>query len=162
MTETQISEKARILLVEDDADVQHVLELYLLYSGFEVKCAGNGQEAINCLPTFQPHLLVLDIMMEPVSGWDVLRWLRVHPVSPPLPVLVLTGLVRLPERIQGFEEGAVEYLTKPTQPSVLVERIQELLSLSVEQRTLLQNRRIREDRQALERIASPQADEFLY
>lgn len=162
MTEAQNSQQNRILLVEDDENVRLVLELFLRFSGFEVECACNGQEAINSLPVFQPDLVVLDLVMEPVSGWDVLHWLQEHPVSPPLPVIVLSGLIHLPERLQGFEEGAVEYLTKPTQPSVLVTHIRELLSLSAEQRMDLQGRRIREDRLTLERIKAPQADEFLY
>jgi DNA-binding response OmpR family regulator len=66
------------------------------------------------------------------------------------------------EQVHGFEEGAVEYMTKPTQPSVLVERINTLLSLSVEQRSHLRHKRMDEQRKVMERLLAPQSDDFVY
>ena len=154
--------KAKILVVEDDADILQVLVVFLTYAGFEVRGVSNGQEAIRLVPEFSPHLIVLDLMMQPVSGFEVLNWLRANRITPPMPVLVLTALTQLTEQIHGFEEGAVEYLTKPAQPSALVERIRTILSLSVEQRTLLRRKRMDEQRKAVERIFAPQPDEFVY
>jgi DNA-binding response OmpR family regulator len=153
---------ARILVVEDDADIRQVLCVYLKYSGFDVREAADGQEAIRLIPEYCPNLVVLDIMMQPVDGWEVLHWLRARRLNPPLPVLVLTALYQLTEQLQGFEEGAIEYLTKPTQPGEIVERIRIILGLSTEQRTMLQRKRIDEQRKTLERIAASQPDEFTY
>ena len=151
---------ARILVVEDDVDFRQVLCLYLKYSGFDVREAADGQEAISLIPEYCPDLIVLDIMMQPVDGWEVLHWLRARRVNPPLPVLILTALYQTSEQLQGFEEGAIEYLTKPTQPNIIMERIRTILNLSAEQRMMLQRKRMDEQRNTLERItASP--DKFM-
>jgi DNA-binding response OmpR family regulator len=153
---------SKILVVEDDTAILQVLCVYLQYAGFEVYGASNGQEAIRLIPECCPHLIVLDLMMQPVSGFEVLDWLRANRMTPPLPVLVLTALTQLTEQVHGFEEGAIEYMTKPAQPSALVERIRTLLSLTVEQRTLLRHKRMDEQRRVVERINAPQPDEFVY
>ena len=163
--------QSKILVVEDDVDIQQILSVFLEHSDFEVRTASDGQEAINIIPNFCPHLIVLDLVMRPVSGWEVLRWLQAnrqassteaYAAEGPIPVLVLTALTHIAEQIHGFEAGAVEYITKPTQPSKIVERISTILSLSVEQRTMLQRKRMEEQRDVLERIYAPQPDEFLY
>ena len=153
---------ARILVVEDDADIQHVLGVYLKHSGFDVRGASDGQEAIAAIPEFCPQLIVLDLMMRPVDGWEVLHWLQARRQPAPPPVLVLTALSQLEDQVHGFEAGAVEYLTKPTQPRVIVERIRKILALSHEQRALLQRQRQDQQRKTLDLISSPQPDEFTY
>jgi DNA-binding response OmpR family regulator len=151
----------RILVVEDDVDIRQVLCLYLKYSGFDVREAVDGQEAMRLIPEYCPDLLVLDLMMKPVDGWAVLHWLRARRMNPPLPVLVLTALYQPAQQLQGFEEGAIEYLTKPTQTGLIVERIRTILGLSEEQRIMLQHKRMDEQRNTLERITA-QPDEFVY
>lgn len=152
----------KILVIEDDVDIRQVICLFLQLSGFEVREALDGRQAIHIIPEFCPHLIVLDLMMRPVDGWEVLDWLRKNPFTPPLPVLILTALTQVAEQVHGLEAGAVEYMTKPTQPSKLVERIQTILSLSVEQRLMLQRKRIDERHSLLSRISAPQPDEFMF
>src|SRR5579875_2131481 len=152
---------ARILVVEDDADIQHVLCVYLKHSGFDVRGASDGQEAIAVIPEFCPQLIVLDLMMRPVDGWEVLHWLRARRQTSP-PVLVLTALSRLEEQVRGFEAGAIDYLTKPTQPRVIVDRIRKILALSNDQRILLRREHQEQQRKTLNLISSPQPDEFTY
>ena len=154
--------KAKILVVEDDAAILQVLCVFLEFAEFEVLGLSNGEEAIHVIPEFCPDLIVLDLMMQPVSGYEVLDWLRANRVTSPLPVLVLTALTQLTEQVHGFEEGAVEYMTKPAQPSALVERIRSILSLSVEELTLLRYKRMDEQRRVVERVYAPQPDEFVY
>ena len=154
--------KSKILVVEDDAAILQVLCVFLEFAEFEVLGISNGEEAIHVIPEFCPHLIVLDLMMQPVSGFEVLDWLRANRKTPPLPVLVLTALTQLTEQVHGFEEGAVEYMTKPAQPSALVERIRSILSLSVEERLLLRHKRMNEQRRVVERVYAPQPDEFVY
>lgn len=152
----------KILVIEDDLAIRQVICLFLQLAGFEVREAADGRQAIHTLQEFTPDLVVLDLMMHPVNGWEVLDWLREHPCMPPLPVLILTALAELEEQVRGLEAGAIEYMTKPTQPSKLVERIHALLALSVEQRTMLRCRRIDERRSLLSRISAPQPDEFMF
>jgi DNA-binding response OmpR family regulator len=152
---------ARILVVEDDASIQHVLCVYLKHSGFDVLGASDGQEAIAAIPEFCPQLIVLDLMMRPVDGWEVLHWLRARRQAIP-PVLVLTALTQLEDQVHGFEAGAIEYLTKPTQPRIIVEHIRKILALSNEQRALLQREHQEQQRKTLDLISAPQPDEFIY
>ncbi len=151
----------KILVVEDEADIRQVLCFFLRHSGFDVLDVASGQEAIQVISEYRPHLVVLDLMMQPVTGWDVLRWIHEDYNQPTLPVLILTARVHFAEQIRGFEEGAVEYVTKPTQPSKVVERIRLLLSLTVEQRLLRQRERIENQRKTLDRMKAAQSDEYV-
>lgn len=150
----------RILVVEDDSDIRQVLSVYLKYSGFEVSSASDGQEAISLISSYQPHLVVLDLMMRPVNGWEVLQWLRAQRLVPRLPVLVMTALSGLEQLVRGYEAGAVDYIIKPTQPGILVGRIHELLGLSAEQRIMYWRKRLDEQRSMLERVQAG-SDEFV-
>lgn len=150
----------KILVVEDEADIRQVLCFFLRHSGYDVLDVSGGQEAIQAIPEYCPHLIVLDLMMQPINGWEVLRWLRNDHKDLTLPVLILTASFHFTEQIRGFEEGAVAYITKPTQPSKVVERVQLLLSLTVEQRLLRQRTYIEMQRKAWNRIQASQADEF--
>jgi DNA-binding response OmpR family regulator len=162
MRETE--NKAKILIVEDEAYIQQVLCVYLTYCGFEVCSASNGQEAMRIIPEFCPHLIVLDLMMQPVDGWEVLRWLRGETAgaSSSIPVLVLTARTQLTDQARGYEAGAVEYMTKPTQPSLLVERIRAILSMDPEQRATRQRQHYTQKRKTLERLNASQSDEFVF
>jgi DNA-binding response OmpR family regulator len=156
-----VPKKHKILIVDDDDDIRQALCFFLKFSDFDVLDVSGSQQAIDVLPTYWPDLIVLDIMMQPVNGWKVLHWLREHHLTPLLPVLVLTARVHLTEQLQGFEEGAVDYLTKPTQTSIIAEHIHTLLSLSVEQRKMLQRKRIEEQRKRVERIVAPLPHELV-
>lgn len=158
----EAAKKFRVLVVEDEAAIQHVLCFFLDHHGFEALGVSNGQEAIRVIPEFNPHLIILDLMMQPVSGWDVLHWLRANHLTPQIPVLLVSALVHLKEQMHGFEEGAIEYITKPTQPSIIVERVRALLSLSSEQRAMLYHKRMDEQRKMLERLNAMQSDEYVY
>jgi len=155
-------QKKRILLVEDDPMIQRVLCILLKHHGFDVLGVSSGQEAMLVIPEFSPHLIMLDLLMHPVSGWDVLHWLRANRLTPHIPVLVTSALVHLTEQMQGFEEGAVEYIPKPTQPSIIVERIRVLLSMNAKQRSILYRKRMDEQRKTLARLSASQMDEFVY
>jgi DNA-binding response OmpR family regulator len=152
----------RVLVVEDEASIQQVLCFFLKHHGYETLGVASGQEAIQVMPQFRPHLVILDLLMHPVSGWDVLHWMRANHLIPHIPVLVVSALVQLTEQMQGFEEGAVEYITKPTQPSLIVERVHALLSMSAEQRSMLHHKRMVEQRRTLDRLSAAKSDEIVY
>jgi DNA-binding response OmpR family regulator len=113
------------------------------------------------IPEFNPHLIILDLLMHPISGWDILHWLRANHLTPHIPVLVASALVLLTEQMQGFEEGAIEYIPKPTQPSIIVERVRTLLSMTDGQRRMLQRQRMDEQRKTLARLSAVQPDEWV-
>lgn len=155
-------EKQRILIVEDEPMIRQVLCILVRHGDFDVLGVSSGQEAMLVIPEFKPDLIILDLLMHPVSGWDVLHWLRANHLTPHIPVLVVSALVHLTEQMHGFEEGAIEYIPKPTQPSMVVERVRTLLSMSVEQRRRLQRKRMDEQRKTLARLSAAQMDEFVY
>ena len=157
----QIGEKKyKILIVEDEADIRQVLCFFLQHSGYDVLDVASGEEAIEVIPAYQPHLLILDLMMQGKSGWDVLQWLQ-ETHQNLLPVIILTARVHFSDQIQGFEKGAVEYITKPMQPTKVVERVRLLLSLTAEQRLLRQRKRIDDQKKTLERLSAASKDEFI-
>jgi len=158
----QAQQPKRILIVEDEAEIRLILIAYLEYAGFVVQAAANGQEAIAMIPKFRPHLVVLDLMMQPMSGWEVLAWLRARQITPLLPVIILTALSDVKEQVQGFEEGAIDYLAKPTQPSKILERVRAILSLSPEQRQVFRRERMEQQRRIFEQLYTPRPDEFSY
>lgn len=158
----EAAQKKRILIVEDERAIQQVMCFFFKHHNFEVLGVSGGQEAIRVIPEFKPQLIILDLVMRPVSGWDVLEWLHAHRLTTQIPVLVVSALVNLTEQVHGFEKGAIEYITKPTQPSIIVERVRALLEMSTEQRVLLQHKRMDEQRRVLSRLYSAQPDDFIY
>lgn len=115
---------ARILLADDDIELSEMLGDYLRAEGFEVDTAADGEAALRMAQAQHYDLLVLDVMMPRLNGFDVLRELR--PRSQ-LPVLVLTARGDDVDSIVGLELGADDYLPKPANPRVLVARIRAIL-----------------------------------
>jgi DNA-binding response OmpR family regulator len=155
-------QKKRILIIEDEAMIQQVLCIYFKHRDFDVLGVSSGQEAMRIIPGFNPHLIILDLLMHPISGWDILHWLRANHLTPRIPVLVISALVHLTEQMQGFEEGAIEYIPKPTQPSIIVERVRKILSMTDDQRKRFYHKRVDEQRRMLARLSAAQLDEFVY
>ncbi|MDF1833021.1 MAG: response regulator transcription factor [Porticoccaceae bacterium] len=114
----------RILLADDDIELCEMLKQYLEAEGFHVGMAHDGQSALSQARTGDYELVVLDVMMPHLNGFDVLRQLRTDSV---LPVLMLTARGEDVDSIVGLELGADDYLPKPCNPRVLVARIRAIL-----------------------------------
>ncbi|MBO0778272.1 MAG: response regulator [Ktedonobacteraceae bacterium] len=154
--------RQKILIVEDEMALRQVLSFFLKQNDYEVLEASNGQEAIRIIAELEPQLIILDLVMRPVSGWEVLHWLRDQQLLSRIPVLVVSALVRLQEQMHGFEEGAIEYVTKPTRPSLIVERVKDILSLSTEQRIMLRHKHLDDQRKTIENVFAPPPEGFAY
>jgi DNA-binding response OmpR family regulator len=113
-----------ILVVDDEISIQELVKLYLEKEGFRVESAGSGKEALQLLDAIKPSLVVLDIMLPDMSGFDVCRELRQRA---DVPVLMLTARKDDIDKILGLEMGADDYLTKPFNPRELVARIRAVL-----------------------------------
>jgi DNA-binding response OmpR family regulator len=120
------SEPPRILVIDDDPDVLMLLKLLLEAGGFDPATADGGQVGLDRLDEFAPSLIVLDMMMPVIDGWEVLRTVGSRPDAPP--VVVLSAKVGTPDRVRALEMGAVEYVGKPFHPQELVETIREVLN----------------------------------
>ena len=108
------TEKRRILIVEDDAHIAEGLKLNLSLQGYETAIAGSGTEGLRMWKEWNPHLIVLDIMLPGLDGLSVLRHIRLEDER--LPVLILSAKGAPDDRIKGFSCGVDDYLAKPFQP----------------------------------------------
>jgi two-component system, OmpR family, alkaline phosphatase synthesis response regulator PhoP len=118
------SKSSRILLVDDDPDIIEFLSYNLKKEGFEVETAQNGEDGLAKAKIFQPHLVLLDVMMPGMDGIEVCDQLRSMPETNST---ILTARSEDYSQIAGFDAGADDYITKPIKPKVLVSRIQALL-----------------------------------
>jgi DNA-binding response OmpR family regulator len=114
----------RILVVDDEERIVNILRAYLEKDGYKVITARDGQEALSVFQKEKPNLVVLDLMLPKLSGWDVCRELR---RTSDVPVLMLTARDDDTDKIVGLELGADDYLTKPFNPKELVARVRAVL-----------------------------------
>lgn len=105
--------KARLLIVEDDHDISNMLRIYFTGQGYDVDTALRGMEALEKTRHEMPHLIVLDIMLPDIDGYEVCRKLRLNTRTSHIPVIFLTQRDERSDRLQGLELGADNYITKP-------------------------------------------------
>ncbi|MFD8972371.1 response regulator transcription factor [Streptomyces sp. NPDC059593] len=117
----------RLLIVEDDPDLALALRVLLTRRGYEVSVAGDGREGLRLLFAERPSLMVLDLVLPELDGWEVLD--RTRDMSD-LPVLVLSGLGDVDDRVRGLRSGADDYLVKPFDRTELLARVEALLRRS--------------------------------
>jgi two-component system alkaline phosphatase synthesis response regulator PhoP len=120
-------QKGKILVVDDEVYILHILEFSLGAEGFEVITANNGELAVEKAKQEQPDLIVLDIMMPVLDGYETLRQLKREQETKDIPVILLTAKGRDVDKRLGFEVGATDYIVKPFSPSRLIERIEEII-----------------------------------
>ncbi len=120
----------RILVVDDEPDILSILVYQLSREGFRVSTAVNGQSAISAAIDDPPDLVVLDLMLPIVDGYEVLKILRRNDRTATVPILLLTARREEEERIRGFEYGADDYVTKPFSARELGLRVKALLKRS--------------------------------
>jgi two-component system phosphate regulon response regulator PhoB len=118
-----------ICIVDDDPDVRELVEYKLVQNGHEVLSATNGRDALLLVPEAKPALLLLDVMMPGVSGFDVLSQLRANPETRGLPIIMLTAKAQDTDADRGFALGANDYMLKPFSPRELLNRINAQLML---------------------------------
>ena len=127
--------KGRILVVDDEIYIVHILDFSLGMEGYEVLTALDGEQALERLKSDKPDLIVLDIMMPKVDGYEVCRAIKANPETQHIPVILLSAKGRNVDQKMGFDVGADDYITKPFSPRKLVERINALLGQTVSEKT---------------------------
>lgn len=115
--------KKKILVVDDEDDILNFLELVLSEKGYRVVTASGGQEALTRAQLEHPDLVLLDIMMPQMDGWEVLKLLRVDEETAHIPVAMLSARTEARDRVQGLQEGAVDYICKPFSLSELLGKV---------------------------------------
>ena len=119
-----MKDKAEILVVDDDPSISQLLRLYLEKEGFEVRCAGRGDTAVAEFRRKPPELMLLDVMLPGMDGWQVLKAIR---KGSAIPVIMLTAKDETFDKVLGLELGADDYVTKPFEPKELVARVKAVL-----------------------------------
>jgi two-component system alkaline phosphatase synthesis response regulator PhoP len=118
---------ARVLVVDDDRQIVRLLRTYLEQAGVQVLVAYEGETAWHVIRRERPDLVVLDLMLPGRDGWDIIRHVRADAGLSATPVLMLTARVEDGDKIQGFELGADDYVTKPFNPTEVVARVLAIL-----------------------------------
>ena len=116
--------RMRVLLVDDVIDTRDMYALYFKYIGLKVATAGDGQSALAAARVERPDIIVLDLAMPGVTGWDVIRELKGHPQTRTIPILVLSGQR---ERESALKAGADSYCEKPCRPDKLFGEMMRVL-----------------------------------
>jgi diguanylate cyclase (GGDEF)-like protein len=120
---TAESNGKRILVVDDDRNLRKIIQTNLELAGYEVTTAANGNEALRVLDAMQPDLVVLDVMMPLMDGYEVARRIRRHPSNTSVPIIMLTAKSEVEDKLAGFDAGADDYMTKPFGPQELLARV---------------------------------------
>ena len=127
----------KILIVDDDIDSLKLIGLMLQRQGYEISAASAGAQAISKAVAEQPNLIILDVMMPDMDGYEVCKRLRADASTQGIPIIMFTAKTLVDDKVAGFEAGADDYLTKPTHPAELASRVKAVLARSVAQRRVV-------------------------
>lgn len=132
----------RVLVVDDDPMVTRLVRINLELENFEVEEAWDGRTAMRMMRENRPDLLVLDIMMPQMDGWEILKMIREDDQLQDLPVVVLTAKVQEEEIARGWRMGADGYIVKPFNPVILADSLRKVLESTPEERLALRAKEI--------------------
>ncbi len=116
--------KQKILIVDDDENIAELISLYLAKECFDTKIVGDGESALEMIKTYQPNIMLLDIMLPGIDGYEVLREVR---KSSNLPIIMLSAKGEVFDKVLGLELGADDYIMKPFDSKEMVARVKAVL-----------------------------------
>ena len=119
--------RGKVLVVDDEEYIQHILNFSFGAEGYEVVTAADGEEAVAKARNEKPDIIVLDIMMPKMDGYEACRKLKADPKTKDIPVILLTAKGRDVDRKLGSEAGADDYVVKPFSPGRLIERVDGMM-----------------------------------
>ena len=120
-------DKQTIFVVDDDPDLVTILRLILEHNGFEVLCAYSGRQLFTALEEQKPDLIILDVMMPHMHGFEVLSRLKESPKTATIPVIMVTAKIQFENVLEGYKAGADYYIPKPFTKGQLMEGIHRIL-----------------------------------
>ena len=118
----------KVLIIDDDPETVRLISLVLNRQGFQTLSSYNGQDGINQANREQPDLVLLDVMMPDMDGYQVTKILRNTPDTSNIPILMFSAKSQVDDRVSGYESGIDDYLTKPIHPAELIARVKSLIS----------------------------------
>lgn len=116
-----------LFVVEDEEDILELLRFHLTHEGFEVATATNGEAAVQAIPRKMPDLVLLDLMLPGLDGFEVCRSLKSNPLTATIPIVLVTAKGEEADIVAGLELGADDYITKPFSMKVLIARVRTVL-----------------------------------
>lgn len=119
-----MAEKQKILIVDDDSNIAELISLYLTKECYDAKIVGDGEEALKVFPEFKPNLVLLDLMLPGIDGYQVCRELRTYSQ---VPIIMLSAKGEIFDKVLGLELGADDYMIKPFDSKELVARVKAVL-----------------------------------
>lgn len=119
---------AKILIAEDERDIRDLVAFTLRFAGYEVIAAGNGEEAVDLAPKVNPDLILMDVRMPRMTGYEACRAIKANNDLKDIPVVFLSAKGQESEIQQGLDAGAEEYLLKPFAPDQLTTRVRAILA----------------------------------
>ncbi len=119
--------KAKILVVDDDPDLTNLVRSILEAEDYMVYSAESGEEALGEVPKLRPDLIILDIMLPGIDGYNICKTLKTDDHTSPIPIIILSIRSSVEDRIMGLNIGADDYITKPFDPGELAARVEAVL-----------------------------------
>ena len=129
LLETLLPDKKQTILVVDDTEINIEILLEMLSNDYSVHVATDGESALESVERFQPDLILLDVVMPVLNGFDVCSRLKGNKNTEGIPIIFVTSLADVPDETHGLELGAVDYITKPFNPVIVKARIKNHLEL---------------------------------
>ncbi len=117
----------KIVLAEDEPQIARLIEFKLKKEGYQVTWKENGKEALEAIKAEEPDLVILDVMMPVMDGYEVLRRLKEDENLKSIPVIMLTARAQERDVVKGIDLGAEDYITKPFHPAELLARVKRIL-----------------------------------
>jgi len=119
---------AKILVAEDERDIRDLVAFTLRFAGYEVFTAANGEEAVELSPNINPDLILMDVRMPRMTGYEACRIMKLNPDLKDIPIVFLSAKGQETEIQQGLDAGAEEYLLKPFAPDQLTSHVKTILA----------------------------------
>jgi DNA-binding response OmpR family regulator len=116
----------RVLVVDDDREIVELTRMVLETGGYQVFPAFSGEEALRAVPSARPDLILLDINMPGLDGWETLKLLKIDESTRSIPVAMFSIKLELRDKVQGLKQGAFDYITKPFSVDEILERVDRI------------------------------------
>jgi len=120
--------RPRVVIADDDPDIRRLIEMTVTNAGCDVIVAADGEEALARVRESPPDLVILDVLMPRMDGWEVARELKSDPQTRSVPIMFLTSRGQEHDVLEGFDSGAVDYMVKPFSPRELQVRVKAVLA----------------------------------
>jgi DNA-binding response OmpR family regulator len=118
----------QVLVVDDQSDIRMMCRVNLALEGYDVVEAPDGESGLLAARSAKPDVILLDVMMPGIDGWEVLETLKKHAATKGIPVVMLTARVQREDQIRGWTSGVADFVAKPFNPSVLIDVVRRIVS----------------------------------